>query len=249
MSLLEVTDLHSGYGANEVIHDIDFHTDSGEVVTILGPNGSGKTTFVRTLLGYLRARRGSIYFAGNDVTSLSPTERTRLGIGYVPQLANIFRPLTVRENLEMGGYGLNRSTLSASLERIYGLFPVLHERQAQRAGTLSGGERQILAVARAMMVAPRLLFLDEPSAGLSPLRADEIFACLRHISSLGIALVLIEQDAKRSLAVSTRAYVLVTGEVAFCGTPAEVMLDDRIRAAYLGASAAATDNQRRRASP
>ena len=238
MSLLTVTDLHSGYGANEVIHGVDFSVDTGQIVTILGPNGCGKSTFVRTLLGYVRARRGQVAFDGDDVTGLSPTARTRLGIGYVPQLANVFRPLTVRENLEMGGYSLRRPELSTRLDQVCELFPVLAERRSQRAGTLSGGERQLLAMARSMMVSPRLLCLDEPSAGLSPLRADEVFEHIRRIASLGVSLVVIEQDARRSLSVASVAYVLVTGRVAFRGSAEAVLSDERIRAAYLGGRAA-----------
>jgi branched-chain amino acid transport system ATP-binding protein len=238
MSLLTVTDLYSGYGANEVIHGIDFMVDAGQIVTILGPNGCGKSTFVRTLLGYVRARRGQVVFDGDDITGLSPTTRTRLGIGYVPQLANVFRPLTVRENLEMGGYSLRRPELAARLDQVCGLFPVLAERPSQRAGTLSGGERQLLAMARSMMVSPRLLCLDEPSAGLSPLRADEVFDHIRRIASLGVSLVVVEQDARRSLSVASVAYVLVTGRVAFRGSAAAVLSDERIREAYLGGRAA-----------
>lgn len=237
MSLLAVTDLHSGYGANEVIHGIDFSVDTGEIVTILGPNGSGKSTFVRTLLGYVRAQRGQVVFDANDITRLSPTARARLGIGYVPQLANVFRPLTVRENLEMGGYSLRRAELAPRLAEVCELFPVLWERRSQRAGTLSGGERQLLAMARAMMVSPRLLCLDEPSAGLSPMRADEVFEHIRRIASLGVSLIVIEQDARRSLSVASLAYVLVTGSVAFRGPAAAVLSDERIRAAYLGGRA------------
>ncbi len=239
MSLLAVTDLHSGYGANEVIHGIDFGIDTGQIVTILGPNGCGKSTFVRTLLGYVRARRGRVVFDGTDITERSPTSRARLGIGYVPQLANVFRPLTVRENLEMGGYSLRRSELAEKLNQVCELFPVLGERRAQRAGTLSGGERQLLAMARAMMVSPRLLCLDEPSAGLSPMRADEVFEHIRRIATLGVSMVVIEQDARRSLSVASLAYVLVTGRVAFRGPAAAVLSDERIRTAYLGGRAEA----------
>jgi len=239
VGLLAVDALHAGYGANEVIHGVDFACDAGEVVTILGPNGCGKTTFVRALLGYVRTTRGAVRFDGADITALSPTARARRGIGYVPQLDNVFRPLTVRENLEMGGYRLPARDIAAGLARIHALFPVLRERDAQRAGTLSGGERQLLAMARAMMVAPRLLFLDEPSAGLSPARADEVFAYIRRIAALGTAIVVIEQDAQRALAISSRAYVLVTGRVAFHGKANEVLADERIRIAYLGGRAEA----------
>lgn len=234
MSLLAVQALYSGYGANEIIHGIDFAADRGEVVTILGPNGCGKSTFIRSLLGYVRVAGGAVLFEGHDITAMAATERMRLGLGYVPQLANIFRPLSVRENLEMGGYRLARAELGRMLERMFGLFPVLAARQAQRAGTLSGGERQLLAMARAMMVSPKLVFLDEPSAGLSPARADEVFRYVRTIADLGTGVVVVEQDARRALAIASRGYVFVTGRVAFHGAPEEILGDERIRIAYLG---------------
>lgn len=234
MALLSVDQMHCGYGSNEIIHGIDFHVEPGEVVTILGPNGCGKTTFIKGILGYLRLTQGRIRFADQDISKLSATQRASLGIGYVPQLSNVFKPLTVLENLQMGGYRLGRDELSVAIDRLFMLFPMLKIRCTQRAGTLSGGERQVLAMARSMMVAPKLMFLDEPSAGLSPRRADEIFEHIRTITGRGTAAVLIEQDAQRALSVSGRAYVLVTGQVAFEGSAAEVAADERIRAAYLG---------------
>jgi len=244
MALLSVERLHCGYGSNEIIHGIDFHVEPSEVVTILGPNGCGKTTFIRAILGYVRMTEGRVSLADADLERLTPTERASLGIGYVPQLLNVFKPLTVLENLEMGGYQLTRGALDAAVDRLFALFPILDARRGQRAGTLSGGERQVLAIARAMMVAPKLIFLDEPSAGLSPRRADEIFEHIRTITSLGAAVVLIEQDAQRALNVSDRAYVFVTGEVAFAGLAAEVAADERIRAAYLGGAAQKPDTRR-----
>jgi ABC-type branched-subunit amino acid transport system ATPase component len=234
MTLLSVERLHCGYGSNEIIHGIDFHIDPGEVVTILGPNGCGKTTFIKALMGYVRSTQGRIRFAGQDIAELTATERAALGIGYVPQLSNVFKPLTVIENLEMGGYRLDRAGRTAAIDRLFALFPILRTRAAQRAGTLSGGERQVLAMARSMMVAPKLMFLDEPSAGLSPRRADEIFEHISTVTGLGTAAVLIEQDAQRALSVSARAYVFVTGQVALAGSAAEVAADERIRTAYLG---------------
>jgi len=237
MALLSVERLRCGYGSNEIIHGIDFHVDPSEVVTVLGPNGCGKTTFIRAILGYVRMTEGKVSLADTNLEKFTPTERASLGIGYVPQLSNVFKPLTVLENLEMGGYRLGRAALESAIERLFALFPILEARRGQRAGTLSGGERQVLAIARAMMVAPKLIFLDEPSAGLSPRRADDIFQHIRTITSLGAAVVLIEQDAQRALNVSDRAYVFVTGEVAFEGLAAEVAADERIRAAYLGGKA------------
>jgi ABC-type branched-subunit amino acid transport system ATPase component len=234
MTLLSVHELHAGYGPNEVIHGIDFHVGDGEVVTIVGPNGCGKTTFVKAILGYVRVTAGRITFAGKEITSLSPVQRAAAGIGYVPQLLNVFKPLTVCENLEMGGYGLTASALKQALERSFSLFPILAARSNQRGHTLSGGERQMLAMARALMTAPKLLFLDEPSAGLSPIRADEVFEQIRIITTQGVSVAIVEQDAHRALRVSTRGYVFVTGQVAFEGSASEILGDERIRAAYLG---------------
>jgi branched-chain amino acid transport system ATP-binding protein len=240
MTLLSVSDLHCGYGANEVIHGIDFDADAGEVVTILGPNGCGKSTFLRSLLGYLRVPRGRVRFGGQDITPLSTVSRIALGLGYVPQITNVFRPLTVRENLEMGGYRLRRAATVAMVKKMFELFPVLGARAAQKAGNLSGGERQLLAMARAMMISPKLLLLDEPSAGLSPIRADDVFGHVRTIADLGVSVVVVEQDARRALAIATRGYVFVTGKVAFHGSPAEIVSDNRIHVAYLGGRARAT---------
>jgi branched-chain amino acid transport system ATP-binding protein len=235
MALLATRDLRCGYGADEIIHGVDFEVEPGEIVTILGPNGCGKTTFVKAVLGYVTTTAGEICFEGRDLRRLRPTERAMLGIGYVPQLLNVFKPLTVTENLEIGGYRLERSARAAAIARLFDLFPLLRERRAQKAGTLSGGERQLLAMARAMMVAPTLLVLDEPSAGLSPVRADEVFRQVLRIAETDTAIVIVEQDVHRALAISHRAYVLVTGRVAFHGAAADIAADERIRTAYLGA--------------
>jgi ABC-type branched-subunit amino acid transport system ATPase component len=235
MALLATRDLHCGYGADQIIHGIDLAVEPGEVVTILGPNGCGKTTLVKAILGYVKASAGEIVFDGRDLHPLGPAERAALGIGYVPQLLNIFAPMTVAENLEIGGHRLKREARELAIGRLFELFPLLRERRRQKAGTLSGGERQLLAIARALMVGPTLLFLDEPSAGLSPLRADEVFRQVRRIAEANTAIVIVEQDVQRALAVSSRAYVLVTGRVAFEGPAAEVAVDERVRIAYLGA--------------
>lgn len=233
--LLRTVGIHCGYGADEIIHGIDFEVAPGEIVTILGPNGCGKTTFVKSILGYVRITRGSILFRGEDIVGMSPTQRVAHGIGYVPQLLNTFRPLTVTENLEIGGYRLGRSERSRAIARAFELFLLLAERASQRASTLSGGERQLLAMARALIVSPTLIFLDEPSAGLSPARADEVFDYIRGIARTGVAVVIVEQDVHRALEISDRAYVLVTGRVAFHGRATAIASDERIRSAYLGA--------------
>ena len=233
--LLATSGLHCGYGADEIIHAVDLEVAAGEIVTILGPNGCGKTTLVKCILGYVRTTRGRILFEGSEIQGLRPTARVSLGIGYVPQLLNTFKPLTIVENLDIGGYRLERAARTVAKERMFELFPLLAERRHQKAATLSGGERQLLAMARALMVSPKIVFLDEPSAGLSPLRADEVFGHIDRIAATGVAIVLIEQDVHRALAISERAYVLVTGRIAFSGSADEIANDDRIRGAYLGA--------------
>lgn len=234
MAMFEVEGLHCGYGSNEIIHGIDFRVEPKEVVTILGPNGCGKSTFVKAILGYLRVTRGSVRFRDRDLLGLRPTMRVLAGLGYVPQLHNVFRPLTVRENLEMGGYALDRRALIEAVDRVFEMFPILRQRQGQRAATLSGGERQLLAMARAMMVSPALLFLDEPSAGLAPARAEEVFRNIATIAQAGTAVVVVEQDVYRALAISDRAYVFAAGRAAFEGPAESILGDERIRSAYLG---------------
>jgi ABC-type branched-subunit amino acid transport system ATPase component len=235
MPLLTTRGLYSGYGADEIIHGVDFDVETGRVVTILGPNGCGKTTFIKTILGYVKATKGEIRFRDRNLRRLRPTNRAALGIGYVPQLLNTFKPMTVSENLEIGGYRLDRAKRQEAMGKVFDLFPLLRERRHQRAGTLSGGERQLLAMARALMVAPDLIFLDEPSAGLSPLKADDVFRHVRCIAESGAAIVIVEQDVRRALQISDHAYVLVNGRIAFQGSPERVIADERIRAAYLGA--------------
>jgi ABC-type branched-subunit amino acid transport system ATPase component len=237
MPLLATRDLHSGYGADEIIHGLDFDAEPGRIVTILGPNGCGKTTFIKTILGYVRATKGEIRFRDRDIGRLRSTDRAALGIGYVPQLLNIFKPMTVMENLEIGGYRLERAMRQAAMARMFELFPLLYERRHQRAATLSGGERQLLAMARALMVAPNLIFLDEPSAGLSPLKAEAVFQHILRIAGSGTAIVIVEQDVRRALEISDYAYVLVTGRIAFQGRAESVAADERISTAYLGARA------------
>lgn len=234
MPLFETRSLHCGYGKNEICHGIDFHVGRGEVVAILGPNGCGKSTFVKAALGFLKATIGSIVFDGQEIQHRTPTQRVSLGIGYIPQLLNIFRPLSVEENLEMGGYGLSRQGLAEAMERVFDLFPVLEERRSQLAGSLSGGERQLLATARAMMPNPKLLFLDEPSAGLSPRMADEVTDHIQAVAATGTAAVVVEQDVHRALSISQRGYVFVTGQVDFEGSADSILADERIRGAFLG---------------
>ncbi len=234
MTFLQVKGLHTGYGQNEIIHGIDFQVARGETVAILGPNGCGKSTFIKAVLGYLRITQGHVSFDDKEIEDHSPTQRILLGMGYIPQLLNTFTPLTVRENLEMGGYGLSKQELTPSMERVFALFPNLNERRSQRAGSLSGGERQLLAMGRAMMPSPKLLFMDEPSAGLSPKMADEVVDHIQAIARTGTSIVIVEQDVHRSLSIADRGYVFVTGKVDFEGSSDSILKDKRIREAFLG---------------
>jgi branched-chain amino acid transport system ATP-binding protein len=232
--ILEACDIHCGYGADEIVHGIDVDVAVGGIVAILGPNGSGKSTFLKALLGYLRVTRGTVRFAERDIVGLGASAISALGIGYVPQLSNIFKPMTVLENLEMGGYRLAAYERSKRIEALFDLFPLLRARPRQIAGTLSGGERQLLAMARALMVSPLLLCLDEPSAGLSPLMVGEVFQHIIAIARLGTAILLIEQDVHSALAAADHGYVFAAGRVAFAGSAAAIAADDRMREAYLG---------------
>jgi branched-chain amino acid transport system ATP-binding protein len=232
--ILETRDLHCGYGADEIVHGVEVQVAQGSIVAILGPNGSGKSTFLKAVLGYLRAPRGTVRFAGRDIVGLGASAISALGIGYVPQLSNIFKPMTVRENLEMGGYRLAAQERVRRIEALSDLFPLLRDRPRQIAGTLSGGERQLLAMARALMTGPRLLCLDEPSAGLAPLKVAEVFKHVSAIAQLGTAILLIEQDVHMALAVADRGYVFAAGRVAFAGSSAAIAADERMREAYLG---------------
>lgn len=234
MTLLAVSNLHCGYGADEIIHGIDLSVGEREVVSILGPNGCGKSTLVKAVLGYVPVTSGSTEFFGRKVNGWTAEAIMELGIGYVPQLENVFKPMTVHENLEMGGFRLPRHHLESEIARIFAAFPLLAERRRQPAGTLSGGERQLLAMARALMVAPKLLVLDEPSAGLSPIKVAEVFEQIERIVALGTAVLLIEQNVAVALSISSRAYVLAAGKVVFTGLADEVLDADRIREAYLG---------------
>jgi branched-chain amino acid transport system ATP-binding protein len=231
--ILEVRDLHCGYGADEIVHGIDLEVAAGSIVAILGPNGSGKSTFLKAVLGYLRISRGGVRFAGRDIAGLSASAIAAGGVGYVPQLNNVFKPMTILENLEMGGYRLAAAARADRIRALFDLFPLLRERRGQPAGTLSGGERQLLAMARALMTSPPLLCLDEPSAGLAPLKVAEVFHHVAAIAQLGTAILLVEQDVHNALAVADRGYVFAAGRVAFAGTADAIASDERMRQAYL----------------
>jgi ABC-type branched-subunit amino acid transport system ATPase component len=234
-AMLEVANVFAGYGDTEILHDVALNVQRGEITTIIGPNGAGKSTLLKVLMGYLTPRAGRVSFEGTDVTGLPAHERVLKGLAFVPQLENVFPALTVAENLRMGGYTLARAELGRRTEEQYQRFPRLAERRGQRVRTMSGGERQMLALARALMTEPQLLMLDEPSAALSPRLADEVFEKVREINAQGRAILIVEQNAERSLAISHRGIVMADGRVAFEGPADAVLKDEKIRDAYLGA--------------
>ena len=232
--LLEVKDLCVAYGDIEAVHGISFGIDQGELVSIIGANGAGKTTTLRALMGLQPVRSGSIFFEGTDITHLPAHERARTGIRIVPERARCFPQLTVYENLLMGVYGIS-SKLKGELDNIYELFPILKERSRQSANTLSGGEQQQLAIARALVSSPRLLLVDEVSMGLMPKLAAQVFEVLRSLNKdEGFTILLVEQNALSSLNISDRGYVLETGNIIIDGTASELVRDERVRESYLG---------------
>jgi branched-chain amino acid transport system ATP-binding protein len=234
--LLEVRGVRAGYGRGDVLHDVSFSVAAGEVVALVGANGAGKTTTLRTIGGLEPARAGTVRFAGSDITNRPAQRIVALGLGQVPESHRIFAGLTVEENLRLGAFLVrrDRAAVANRLAGVFELFPRLAERRAQAAGTLSGGERQMLAVGRALMAQPRLLCLDEPSFGLSPLMVRRIFATIAEISAAGTAVLLVEQNVAQALALADRAYVLETGRVVLEGGGGVLAADPRVQAAYLG---------------
>jgi branched-chain amino acid transport system ATP-binding protein len=235
-ALLAVEGLHAGYGRAEVLAGVSIEAARGSVVAVVGPNGAGKSTLLNALMGVLPAR-GRIRFDGRAIERLPLEERVGLGIALVPETRALFATMPVADNLVLGGYRQRhapRAARAARLDEVYALFPRLHERRAQPAGTLSGGERQMLAIGRALMGAPRLLMLDEPSLGLAPLVVKEIFRIIERLRETGVTLLLIEQNARAALAVADRAYVLETGAIALAGPAARLAADPRVIDTYLG---------------
>jgi branched-chain amino acid transport system ATP-binding protein len=238
VALLEVAGLVARYGRITALEDVSLTVNEGEIVTLIGANGAGKTTTLRTISGLVRPAAGTIRFAGRDITRLAPNEIVRAGIGHSPEGRRIFPRMTVRENLELGAYTRRaKAEIAQDLERVLAIFPRLKERYEQKGGTMSGGEQQMLAIARALMSRPRLLLLDEPSLGLSPLLVQTIFEVIRDISARGTTILLIEQNARQALAVAARGYVLEVGRIAHSGPAAELAASEAVRAAYLGGAA------------
>jgi branched-chain amino acid transport system ATP-binding protein len=235
MPLLNIEDLVVSYGAIRALHGISFHVDEGEVVTLIGANGAGKSTTLRAISGLLPPDRGRIMYDGTDLTRVGADMIVRMGIVQVPEGRKIFAPLTVRENLEMGAYTRrDQAEIEESMEQVFNLFPRLRERAEQRGGTLSGGEQQMLAVARALMGKPRLLLMDEPSMGLAPVLVEEIFNTIEQINQQGVTILLVEQNAHMAFSVANRGYVLETGVVQLEGTSTELRENPQVRQAYLG---------------
>jgi len=235
VAMLEVQDLHVFYGAIHALQGISFHLDEGEIVTLIGANGAGKSTTLKTISGLLRPRQGSISFQGRDLTKVSAPRIVSLGISQVPEGRKIFAPLTVRENLEMGAYTRKGSKeIQVSMEQVFVSFPRLKERLNQTGGTLSGGEQQMLAMGRGLMADPELLLLDEPSMGLAPFLVEEIFRIIEEINARGTSILLVEQNAAMALSIADRAYVLETGNVVLEGAAADLLENPQVKAAYLG---------------
>jgi branched-chain amino acid transport system ATP-binding protein len=233
-ALLSVSGLAAGYGASDVLRGIDLAVAAGEIVAVLGANGAGKSTLNRALSGVVRARSGAIRFAGAAIEHESPAAIVARGLIHVPEGRCIFPNLSVRENLDLGAYRRARARRAQNRERVFAIFPRLAERQPQRAGSLSGGEQQMLAIGRALMAEPVLLILDEPSLGLSPLLVEELFALIRRLNAEGIALLLVEQNVVQSLEVAHRAYILENGAFVLDGPPDRIRNDPNLKRAYLG---------------
>lgn len=235
MALLEVKDLSVYYGVIQAIKGISFEVNEGEIVTLIGANGAGKTTTMQSIMGLIPARSGSVVYDGTDITKMPGHKIVKLGMTQVPEGRHVFQELTVYENLMMGAYTQKDKTqIKADVEEVYTTFPRLGERRNQIAGTLSGGEQQMLAMGRAMMCHPKLLMLDEPSMGLSPLLVDQVFDIIKEYHKRGTTILLVEQNAGKSLAISDRAYVLENGRIAYSGTGKELAESDEIKKAYLG---------------
>jgi len=233
--MLKVEGLSVQYGAIRALRDASFEVAEGEIITLIGSNGAGKSTTLSALSNVVRKSAGTVTFRGQDITSAPPEEIVRLGLVQVPEGRRVFAHLTVRENLDMGAYTRrDRGGIAADMDRVFELFPRMKERVRQHAGTLSGGEQQMLAIGRALMAAPRLLLLDEPSMGLAPILVDEIFHIVKTINQGGTTVLLVEQNAYKALRLANRAYILETGEIVRTGTGPELLGDDAVRAAYLG---------------
>jgi branched-chain amino acid transport system ATP-binding protein len=234
MALLELKDIHTYYGAIHALRGVTLHVDEGEIVTLIGSNGAGKSTTLRTISGLLRPRQGEITLRGDRIDGMRPHKIVELGVSQSPEGRRVFARMTIAENLEMGAFSRREKVPAADYERVYTLFPRLRERIAQRAGTLSGGEQQMLAIGRALMANPRVLLLDEPSMGLAPILVEQIFEIITTINKTGTTVLLVEQNALMALAIAHRGYILQTGEIVMTDEAAKLAKDEGVRRAYLG---------------
>jgi len=222
-----------GYGGPDIISSCTVNVNRGEIVTILGPNGAGKSTAMKAMLGLLNLKSGKVVIDGKDISKLTPQDRVKEGIAFVPQTKNVFTGLSVQENLEMGAY-LREERFEKIIDEIYELFPILKEKKSQLVGELSGGQRQQVALGRALMIKPSVLMLDEPTAGVSPIVMDELFDHILKVKKTNVAIIMVEQNAKQALSIADRGYVLVTGENKFSGTGRELLNDPEVRRSFLG---------------
>ncbi|MAK19311.1 MAG: ABC transporter ATP-binding protein [Candidatus Pelagibacter sp.] len=234
MSFFEGNKMTAGYGQGpDIINSCTIKVDQGEIVAILGPNGAGKSTAMKAMLGLLNLKSGSVLIDGEDISKLSPQDRVKKGISFVPQTKNVFAELTVKENLEVGAF-LREDNINKVIEEIFDLFPILKEKSSQVVGQLSGGQRQQVALGRALMIKPSILMLDEPTAGVSPIVMDELFQHILRVKETNVGIIMVEQNAKQALSISDRGYVLVTGENKFEGSGDELLNDPEVRRSFLG---------------
>ena len=233
MISLKANNITAGYGGVDIINNLNLFVNEGEIVVIVGPNGAGKSTAMKALLGMLKLTDGSVSFAKDDITSMLPQDRVNLGIAFVPQTNNVFTGMTVEENLEMGGF-IRSDDIHHTIEDIYNLFPVLKEKRNQNAGELSGGQRQQVAFGRALMTKPKILMLDEPTAGVSPIVMDELFSRIIEVGKTGVGILMVEQNAKQALNIADRGYVLVNGKHSREGSGQDLLNNPEVRKSFLG---------------
>ena len=233
MSFLIGKEMSAGYGGTDILHTCTIGVEQGEIAVVVGPNGAGKSTAMKAVFGMLPLRRGSVWMGDRDITHLKPQERVRNGMGFVPQNNNVFTSLTVQENLEMGAF-IRQDDFSDTLTQVFDLFPILKEKRSQAAGELSGGQRQQVAVGRALMTQPQVLMLDEPTAGVSPIVMDELFDRIIEIARSGIAILMVEQNAKQALSIADKGFVLVQGSNRYTDTGSALLANPNVRKAFLG---------------